>query len=173
MQVDITHITAPLEKLPVIAPDGWGDKIVILHDSVMATSQSYNVKFCDRKASVVHMLMNRHDTIVVAQDTSHYHDVIRHFDLLGYSVQTLAVVEHDTVMAQSQAPLALLSQVIHERLQNYADRGLLTASGIELFEALNARVSRWTPETLHSLMKNPELRKLVHEMFSLVDSAQG
>ena len=143
---------------------------VVLHDSVMNTSELANLRYFDGSATSVHMLMNSHKTVVINDDASESDDISALFTDLGQNAVSMPVEEHDLVMASTQAPLALLCEVIHTPLKQYKERGLLTPSGEELERALDARVSTWTPATITSLLQNPQLYGLVSDMNDVLDA---
>ncbi len=163
-QADIIHLCVPTSALPEYSDLADGEKIVILHDSVMSTSESINQRYFNNHASIAHMLMNDHQTVVIAQDTPAYSDLYAHFSDLGMKPVSMPINKHDRIMAESQAPLALLVRSIHEPLNMYREQRLLTPSGEELVNALNTRAASWTDATIESLLRNPELHSLIHDM---------
>jgi hypothetical protein len=163
----IVHVCAPLSVLDEIThiPDGT---IIVLHDSVMSSSRQANDDKLDGKAAVVHMLMNDQSTVVVANDAAHKDAVAAHMQSIGLSPKFAYIDEHDLLMAKSQAPLALLTQTLLPYLYEQRDAGMLTPSGQLLVETLHSRSLAWTPETIHSIMRNPQLQFLVDDMQSII-----
>jgi hypothetical protein len=171
-QASIVHICAPLSVLEHQGslPD---DIVVILHDSVMSSSKIASDKYLYRRGSVVHMLMNSHKTVVIDQDTPHFDEVKHHFDSLGFNTVAMTIKDHDRLMAESQAPLALLVEAIHQPLREYREKGLLTPSGELLAKTLDTRSVAWTPETIRSILRNPELANLLDDIQSKLDSLRS
>jgi prephenate dehydrogenase len=160
---DIVHMCIPVLSLrqPISVRDG---QIVILHDSVMYTSQQANARVFGGRASVVHMLMNDHKTVVVAQNTRQQRLVRRHFAGLGFTVIPLSIKRHDEVMARSQAPLAILMSIVLDDLRQWSHQGLLTSSGDVLLQSLEARAVQWTDQTLQSLLSNPMILHFINDL---------
>ncbi|HEY1085380.1 MAG TPA: hypothetical protein VGE34_01495 [Candidatus Saccharimonadales bacterium] len=161
----VIHLTIPATALPEygkFCQDANG--IAILHDSVMHTSNAANDAYFAGNASVVHMLMNEEDKVVVAERTANEDEVIKHVAEIGMNPVVMPACKHDEIMAMSQAPLALLCEMVHLPLQQYLADGLLTPSGKELANALSARTATWTDATVGSLLQNPYLHKLVRDM---------
>lgn len=154
------HVAAPIGKVELSACDISPNTILVLHDSVMSTSLAANAARFNGAASIVHMLMNTTDTVVIAEQTPHAEELAAHFSHLGYLPQTLPVEEHDRVMAESQGAAAILVKTIHANLKDYDRRGLLTNSGQEVLALLESRSASWTPETLTAIFSNPELSAL-------------
>jgi hypothetical protein len=168
----IVHICAPLAVLDTITsiPD---DTIIVLHDSVMSSSRTVNDTKLDGKGAIVHMLMNDQSTVIIAKDAPH-HDVISdHMRSIGLAPKSSFIDEHDLLMAKSQAPLALLTQTLLPYLYEQRDAGMLTPSGQLLVETLHSRALAWTPETIHSIMRNPQLQYLVDDMQSMIDDVKS
>jgi hypothetical protein len=163
----IVHVCAPLSALEEIKtiPD---DVIIVLHDSVMSSSRTANKEKLDNRAAIVHMLMNEQSTVILAQDAPHHESIAEHMRSIGLSPKLSFVDEHDLLMAKSQAPLALLTQVLLPYLYEQRDAGMLTPSGQLLVETLHSRVLAWTPETIHSILRNPQLELLIDDMQSII-----
>lgn len=140
--------------------------VVVLHDSVMNNSKRFSEVVLDNHGSIVHMLMNKQKRVVVEIDTPHEERVIRHLASIGLNPALMSIEEHDLLMARSQAPLALLHEVLSTDLSQYANDGMLTPSGTVLMETLRDRAVAWTPTTIESLLKNPQLKVLINEMQS-------
>ena len=164
----VIHWCAPLsglENVENLPPEA----MLVLHDSVMNNSMSAREIVSTKpgvlgKITVAHCLMNPERIIVVASDVVDADELSAHIEKLGLNPYTMTAQEHDFMMAHTQAPLALLSLVLRERLHEYAAKGLLTKSANELMGALDARASQWTPETIHAILSNPELTKLISEL---------
>jgi hypothetical protein len=163
----IVHVCAPLAALDEIESIDNG-AIIVLHDSVMSSSRTANEEKLDGKAAIVHMLMNDQSTVVVAEDAPHKDAIADHMQSIGLTPKFALVDEHDLLMAKSQAPLALLTQTLLPYLYEQRDAGMLTPSGQLLVETLHSRVLAWTPETIHSILRNPQLEFLVDDMQSLI-----
>jgi hypothetical protein len=67
-------------------------------------------------------------------------------------------------MARSQAPLALLLKTLIPYLYEKETDGLLTASGQLLADTLKSREIMWTPATIQSILRNPQLGRLIDDM---------
>ena len=159
---DIVHFCAPLTALEqlTVAPKG----VVILHDSVMSSSKQASECFLESNGAVVHMLMNDQQSVVIAQDMPHSQPVAEHMTTLGYAPHFMTVREHDTMIARTQGPLALLCETLLPYLNTIDDKGLLTPSGQLLTQTLRSRELAWTRQTVRSILKNPELKTLLHDM---------
>ena len=163
----IVHICAPLSALDEITSIPK-DTIIVLHDSVMSSSRTANEQKLDGQAAIVHMLMNDQSTVVIAQDAPHQQAIAAHMQSIGLTPKFALIDEHDLLMAKSQAPLALLTQTLLPYLYEQRDAGMLTPSGQLLVETLHSRVLAWTPETIHSILRNPQLEFLVDDMQSII-----
>lgn len=172
---DITHfcISAPDFDESYDVRD---DQLTILHDSVMATSQMIRSRHFDESVDIVHMLMNQTTnqkaTVVVEQNTPHLERVRNHFTDLGMEPITLSADEHDHIMARSQAPLAMLVQLLLPELQQRHEQRLLTASGDALLKALEDRASKWTDKTMDAILKNPMLPGFLHDLQAILESGE-
>lgn len=164
---DIVHICAPLSVLDDITSTS-SDTIIVLHDSVMSSSRTASHEKLDDNAAIVHMLMNDQLSVVIANDAPHGDVLTEHMKAIGLDPKHMLIDEHDLLMARSQAPLALLCQTLLPYLYEQRDLGMLTPSGQLLVEALHSRVLAWTPETIHSILHNPQLKFLVDDMQSLI-----
>lgn len=118
-QCDIIHLCAPLDKLEHTF-DLSLDNTIVLHDSVMSTSNEFNHRVLSDKASIVHMLMNEAGSVVIAENVTNQDSLRQHFESLGYTTHTLSIDAHDMLMAQSQAPYALLIKALHIPLHEQA-----------------------------------------------------
>ena len=169
---DYVHLCIPAGALSEYAWLQDEPATVVLHDSVMNTSVMANHAHFGSQATVVHMLMNANKSVVIESDSTRRDNVAALFAHMGLSPTVLSAPEHDQIMAVSQAPLALLCQVIQTPIKRYREMGLLTASGEELERALDARSAKWTPATIQSLLQNPQLRTLVDDMQATLSAAQ-
>lgn len=167
-QARIIHICAPLSALDGIKLPA-SDRVIVLHDSVMSSSKQASIDHLNDAGSIAHMLMNSHETVVIEKETPHFDEIRYHFESINYTTVPMSIEEHDRLMAESQAPFALLCQVIHEPLKKYRSEGLLTPSGELLAQTLDARALAWTPETIYSILKNPELKNLLNDMQSTLE----
>lgn len=170
-QADIIHVCAPLSVLDnAIIASG---KLVVLHDSVMSSSLQARSQYLQGNAAIVHMLMNAARSVVIANESTQRDRIAAHATQLGYTVHTMSVAEHDQLMARSQAPLAVLCQVLLPFLFEQQDKGLLTPSGELLAQTLHSRRLAWTDETIRSILSNPELKTLVSEISDVIDEASS
>lgn len=168
----ITHWCAPLGALEFI-DDLPEQSVLVLHNSVMNTSVvaakrlrlNKNIK---GEVAIVHCLMNEEKRVVVASGQRATDVMFKHMLKLGLQPLLMTVQEHDVVMAHSQAPLALLSLKLSHLLNHYAAEGLLTTSAQDLKRALDSRAAEWTDETLHTILSNPELPRLLSSMKELL-----
>lgn len=160
-ECNIIHVCAPVSSLANLPKT---DAIVVLHDSVMNTSRQAGSQHLDGQAAVVHMLMNDHQTVVIASDAPHHDQIAAHFAFAGYSPYSMTIDEHDYMIARSQAPLALLCKTVLPYLYEKADQGLLTPSGQLLADTLRSRELVWTDATIRSILNNPQLSTLINEM---------
>lgn len=157
----IVHVCAPLGSLRGVQP---GRAVVVLHDSVMAASRQAGNQYLGGQAAVVHMLMNDTQTVVVASDAPHSQLITAHLREIGLSPRAMTIAEHDYLMARSQAPLALLCKTLLPFLDEQDGKGLLTPSGQLLAATLRARELAWTDETIRSILRNPQLPRLIKDM---------
>jgi hypothetical protein len=158
---DIVHVCAPTTALQNSKPC---KAIVVLHDSVMSSSQQASELYLGGHGAVVHMLMNAAETIVIATDAPHHDAIKAHAEAIGLHPQNMTITEHDYMIARSQAPLALLCKVLLPYLYEQDKKGLLTPSGALLADTLRSRELVWTKETMHSILRNPQLQTLVDDM---------
>lgn len=163
---DIIHICAPLDALKLPPLSG----LIILHDSVMNTSSEYNKSALRAQAAVVHLLMNRADTAIVAHDESHANEAVAHLTTLGFTPRTMMVSEHDHIMAISQAPLALLCELLLPKLFELDEQHLLTPSGETLAHTLHSRTLVWTPTTRRAILRNPQLPAVIQKLDDVISS---
>ncbi|MFZ2836411.1 MAG: hypothetical protein WAZ21_03770 [Candidatus Saccharimonadales bacterium] len=161
---NIIHVCAPLDQLGEAEWFLASSAMIILHDSTMDTSRRFSEEFLEGDGAIVHLLMNKHAAAVVASDAAHTKEVEVHLIELGYKVNCMSVDEHDRLMANSQAPLALLCRALLPSLSEQRDAGMLTTSGEDLIDALQRRQAAWTPETIQSILRNPQLPHLIDDM---------
>lgn len=157
----IIHVCAPTSALTDLPAT---DALIVLHDSVMNSSRRASGQYLNGEAAIVHMLMNDHQTVVVASDAPHHDRVTAHFEQIGYTPRGMTVDEHDYMIARSQAPLALLCKTVLPYLYEKADQGLLTPSGQLLADTLRSRELVWTDATIRSILNNPQLSTLINQM---------
>lgn len=158
---DVIHVCAPVDALATLPPT---NALVVLHDSVMHTSQRASHAKLEGTAAIVHILMNDADMVVIAQDAPHHDKTKEHFTQLGFATCSMAIDNHDYLMARSQAPFALLCATLLPFLYEQANQGLLTPSGQLLADTLRARELAWTDATIHSILQNPQLSELMNDM---------
>lgn len=145
-------------------------QLILLHDSVMATSEEINDEHFEGQADIVHMLMNANKSVVIEQNNPHKDHVKSHVGALGLKAIEMSASEHDHIMAHSQAPLAILVQMLLPDLKQWQERGFLTPSGDALLSALDARAANWTDQTMNSLLRNPELSVLVEGIQTIIEA---
>lgn len=168
-QADIVHVCAPLSTMEgIVVKD---DTLIILHDSVMASSLQAQKHYLGGQAAIVHLLMNTSQSVVIAEESSQFERTKEHLGRIGYVPHAMTVVAHDQLMARSQAPLAILCQVLLPYLFEQQDKGLLTPSGELLAKTLHSRQLAWTDETIRSILSNPELKVLLSEMTTVMNEA--
>lgn len=170
---DFVHLCIPAAALAEYTWLAGEPATVVLHDSVMNTSAIANHVHYSGQAIVAHMLMNASNAVVVEASSPKCREAVAHFTQLGLHPTVLSAPEHDQIMAVSQAPLALLCQVIHTPIKQYEEMGLLTTSGQELAHALDARSATWTPATMQSLLRNPQLQVLLDDMQAALDTVKN
>lgn len=166
------HICAPVQlvDLAVIARS---NATIVLHDSVMQTSDTFAKRFLSgNHVAVVHLLMNKTKSTIVAQEYLLDGATRRHLEGAGLRLEVLSVRDHDLLMSKSQAPLALLCQVLLPFLFEQQNKGLLTESGELLAETLRKRQLAWTPQTVNSILANPQLEDLIKEMSQIVQKVR-
>jgi hypothetical protein len=139
----------------------------------MSSSLTASKQYVDGEAAVVHMLMNKTNTVVVATDTPRHEVINEHLRSIGLEPRNMTVREHDYLIARSQAPLALLCETLLPYLYEQAELGLLTPSGELLASTLHSRELAWTKETRDSILRNPELETLINEMQQIVAAHKG
>lgn len=148
--------------------------MLILHDSVMHSSElsAARLKAVPEFAgsiAIVHCLMNQDRTVAIGSGTEELDRIERHITRLEFNPVVIESGEHDTIMAESQAPFAVLHELLTEKLRRYEDRKLLTPSGQALRTALEDRSAKWTPETLRSIFSNPQLAGLLEDIADLAE----
>jgi len=166
----IVHVCVPLSKITNLQVSNK-NTLIILHESVMRTSKDYSDVVLQGKGSVVHMLMNKQKRVVIEKGTKHQKRLTEHVVSLGLNPVLMSINEHDLLMARSQAPLALLHEVLSQDLSQYADEGMLTPSGLILMHTLKNRAITWTPATIESILSNQQLQVLLDEMQSKLSLA--
>ncbi len=169
-QCEIVHICAPVQALEGA---GQGRAIAVLHDSVMATSKEASERYLNGSAAIVHMLMNEANTVVAAADAPHHQEITAHLLAIGLKPHAMTIAEHDSLMARSQAPLALLCKTLLPFLYEQDKEGLLTPSGQLLATTLQARELAWTDETVRSILQNPQLPRLIKDMQAALTQQTG
>ncbi len=164
----VVHVCAPLDTLSLPVTNA----LIVLHDSVMATSQTFNAGHLNGDAAVVHLLMNKSDRAIVASDQPHAMEATTHLTELGLSPVNMPIDQHDAIMARSQAPLALLCDILLPELFELDEQGLLTPSGEALAQALHSRELVWTPATRRAILRNPHINALLTACSTLVADIQ-
>lgn len=159
----IVHFCIPRTgfKIKHIVQEG---QIIILHDSVMATSQLINERFFGGKAVHVHMLMNETNTVVIDKSAVRNNILMTHLKTISDTLRFLSIHDHDRIMARSQAPFALLLKTVGNDLVLWEGQGLLTSSASLLRQSLKTRETAWTTQTLDTLVHNKEILVLLDEM---------
>ena len=173
---DIIHWCAPLKGLADLPPLR-DDQTLILHASVM--HESLNAKQILRKSgmatgkiAIVHLLMNEHGRVIVSQDSDDAAFANKHLANIGLQPVLLSTQEHDHIMAISQAPMAILHELLLAELEELRQKHLLTPSGEELLNAIHARAAKWTPNTLASILRNPQISQLVAGMTEVANTSR-
>lgn len=161
----IVHWAIPsnkLSELPLVPPHC----IVILHDSVMHNSVLALRGRPDKSQFViVHCLMNDRKRVLVSKEFGNHQAVSNHLREIGLLPKYINVKEHDAMMARTQGIFALLIKLgIGEELDLRFSAGDLTPSATELRAAVKNREANWTPQTLQSILTNPELKPFVKEI---------
>jgi prephenate dehydrogenase len=175
-ECDIVHWCAPSHTTTDITNPNLG-ALVILHDSVMATSLESAKTLTDRIGSVgrlaiAHCLMNTHNRVVIASDFGDSAAAQKHLTELGLEPRLMTVQQHDHAMAHSQAVLAVLVKSLLPELQCYDQKGLLTNSAHELLRSLQHREAVWTEATMATMLANPELPQLIDTLSTYVADHQ-
>jgi len=162
LEADIVHWCAPLSALDSVdrLPP---DTLLVLHDSVMSSSEHAKLALLDRiaplsKVAIAHCLMNRHRRVVVDHTSHSCRRLMQHFSTIGLDPQEMTIEKHDTVMAASQGVAALLVAAFKPLLEEHGKAGHLTPSGEDVLHMLRSREISWTPATLRSLLENEQLR---------------
>ena len=177
--VDIVHFAAPIGAIesvdPLLVPDGT---LLTLHDSVMDNSLREARKIESTagfagSVATVHCLMNRRRTVVVGTDTGDVERATSHIAKLELRPVQLAVDDHDLIMAESQAPMAILHELLAGNLARYDAAGLLTESGHDLRTALTSRAAKWRPNTLKSIFTNKQIPGVLERMAGMVIEKQN
>jgi prephenate dehydrogenase len=174
-QADIVHWCAPIETVDAM-PIDLEDGLLLLHDSVMANSYAAKQVLAQktyRSVSIVHFLMNNYQKVVVAEESDSVAGATIHVTDLGLSPVNMTVKEHDLNMAHSQAPFALLHEMLASELVKLAGAGLLTPSGEAMSSALQDRSAIWTDATFTTLLSNPELPDLLDRMKQMLEMKNG
>lgn len=159
----IIHWALPSSLLSELSSELPGDRLVILHDSVMHNSEvALQARNDADQFSIVHCLVNDAKRVVVANDD---HRAFAHFQDIGLAPQTMTPIDHDRLLAHSQGILAsLVNMGVKAELEQAAADGDLTPSGEELYALLKHREIRWTASTMHSILQNPALKELMIKM---------
>lgn len=162
-ECDIVHFCIPSTGFKDI-PAPRSHQVIVLHDSVMATSVHIDSVHFANKANHVHMLMNDSKTVVMDELNPDTTVLEQHFTALGLNPVTMSVAQHDYIMSRSQAPLALLVALLLPDLDEWQKQGVLTPSGSALLTALEARAAQWTPATIDALFANPQLHGFIDDL---------
>lgn len=159
----LVHWCAPLDKLEDV--EMQNEQMLVLHDSVMARSRAAKERLGSPcRVSIVHLLMNKFARVVVSADSDSLDEIENHLLTIGLKPVQMETDEHDMNMAVSQAPMAILHEVLGEKLATLRDSGLLTPSGEDLAEALQDRAVKWTDVTLSAILGNPKIPDLIDKM---------
>jgi hypothetical protein len=173
-RASVVHWCAPSSQLAHVEAL-HPDRLVLLHDSVMATSVEHAAGAQQKGLgtfAVVHCLMNSHAKVVIASDVGEPDAAEEHIRSLGLSPVRMTSAEHDHMMARSQAVLSVLVKTILPDLVQYEAQGLLTQSAHELLRSLQHRESRWTPATMATMLANPKLGALLDELGAYIAEQQ-
>ncbi len=161
-QADIVHLCIPACEVPSIGIIKR-DSLLILHDSVMSSSDLWINHHQSHSAIAVHMLMNDTNKVVINSESRLKDKAQHHFSSLMLSPVFLSINEHDRMCAFSQTPLLLLLPLM-PMLESWSNEGLLTPSALDLLALLKKRSERWTDSTSVSLAKNRHIRDLIEMM---------
>lgn len=166
----LIHWAIPSSLLQVLQID-LSDKVIVLHDSVMANSVAALAKRDDAdRFAIVHCLINDARRVFVA-DGQNSEVVVDHFAAIGLSPKLTTPQEHDSLMAHSQGMMAsLLAMGLRAQLDEASINGDLTPSSEELHKVLINRELNWTPSTLASILANPELQDISEELTQVIRS---
>jgi hypothetical protein len=169
LSANIVHWCAPLTALKTVKSMHEAT-ILLLHDSVMHSSLQAVIALKKRlpncKISICHWLMNDEHSVVVAKE---FTDISSHVAELGLNPLRMTIKEHDTFMAYSQSPMALLHEVLLPVLSVPSNKPLLTQSASDLLAALQSRRARWTDNTLAAILKNPEIPILLDRLATVAE----
>ncbi|MEJ0072951.1 MAG: hypothetical protein WDN27_02600 [Candidatus Saccharibacteria bacterium] len=168
----VVHWCAPLAALETL-DEFPGESTLVLHDSAMSSSLAAAGSLYERlgemNIGICHWLMNREQVAIVASEAT---DISEHLSLLGLNPSIMTVAEHDTLMAHSQAPLAVLSRVLLPFLTDPDNGRYLTPSAIDLRAVLLGREEQWTDETMRSILKNPQLDGLLQQLTTVINQSR-
>jgi prephenate dehydrogenase len=171
-QADVVHWCAPLHSISA-GLQVRTNQHLILHASVMHESlqtkqviQTHDTS--TNNIDIAHLLMNHAKRVVVAAESDDPKMCSEILADCGFNPIVKTVQQHDRMMAVSQAPMAMLHELILNELVELEQNELLTPSGAELLSAIRARAAKWTPATLQSILSNPEINGLISQMQSLI-----
>lgn len=169
-ECSLVHWAVPSRLLDILDVELTGAQVV-LHDSVMHNSQVAIAERADAsRFALAHYLVNDAKRVFVAEGYGASGDVFDHFQSVGLSPKLTSPDAHDSLMAHSQGILAtLISLGVREELDEAAAGGDLTPSGAELHAVLMNRELRWTPNTLASILANPQLEDIVQGTLGSTD----
>lgn len=173
----IIHWCAPLSEV-VSVERLEPEQTLVFHASVMAQSVEAQRSLAQKpdvtgKIAIAHLLMNSHRTAVVSTDSDDVNAIGQHLSAAGLRPVIRRTHEHDRIMAVSQAPMAILHGLLGAELASLGVEGMLTPSGEDLAAALEARAAKWTPTTLESILRNPQIPNLIQQMSRMVNEAQA
>ncbi len=171
----IIHWCAPLAALASLE-NILPNSLLILHDSVMDSSQKaakqLKCRIPHAQIAIVHCLMNPEKTVAIADNSANLAGIQKHLSHIGLSPQIIDLAKHDELMAHSQAPLALLCQVLLPILEENQPKGLLTQSAVDLLQTLKHHNLRWTDSTRQSVLGNPKLQILANSIQEIINNQQ-
>jgi hypothetical protein len=158
----IVHWCASLNALEYINTSNV--ELLVLHDSVMAQSETAKKKIKNINVAVVHVTTNIHRAVFVSDSSDMLKESTNHIVSLGLEPIVIASPKHDMIMAKSQGLIALLCKTLQTDLELFSELGFLTPSGDELLHALQHRSATWTEITMDSIMCNPKSEKVLNSM---------
>ena len=173
-QASFIHFAIPSQLINFkVFSLGGAEQIFVLHDSVMGNSLPIARQHApQQQIQIAHWLMNKHNTVLVARDTSPPPELLTHFQKIGLAPQLIAVKKHDDAMAISQGLAAhIISSGVLNQLNKLHQDNLLTPSGQEFRAFLKNRESQWTETTISSLITNPQLQRLLNAQPSVAHSS--